>query len=348
MPTELGSAPTPQAVVMQMVMGAWVSQTISAVTRLDIPDLLQEHGAATAEDLTIRHGVQAEPRFLERALRTCASLGIFTEDADGRFGPTALSEVLTTASPASVKKLTEMFGGSWWKIWTGLPDALATGQPQAKNQLGMEYWDYCKANPKEMEDFGEAMKSNSLASMQGVLTHCDFADVESVVDVGGGLGHLAVALLKRYPGLQGLVLDLPELRGLAQKQAAAEPEDVLSRLTFHGGDMFDDVPPGQVYVLKHIIHDWDDARCLQLLKNCHVRMKNPGRLICVDAVLPPMGEVGGTPAKLLDIDMMVFIPGKERTEAQWRSLYERAGFSIASITPLDDNFGTSIVQGIKA
>ena len=78
--------------------------------------------------------------------------------------------------------------------------------------------------------------------------------------------------------------------------------------------MLDDVPPGQVYVLKHIIHDWDDARCMQLLKNCHARMKGPGRLICVDAVLPPMGDVGSTPAKLLDIDMMVFIPGKERTE----------------------------------
>ena len=106
---------------------------ISAVTRLDIPDLLHQHGSSTAEELTSRHGVKAEPGFLERALRGCASLGVFTEDANGRFGPTALSEVLTATSPVSVKKLAEVFGGTWWKIWAGLPDALATGQPQAKN-----------------------------------------------------------------------------------------------------------------------------------------------------------------------------------------------------------------------
>ncbi len=338
----------PQAVVMQMVMGAWVSQTISSITRLGIPDLVQQHGPLTAAELTTAHAVEARPDFLERALRACASVGIFTEDADGRFGPTPLSGVLTADSPVSVKKLTEVFGGTWWKVWTGLPEALASGQPQAKAQLGMEYWDYCKANPKEMEDFGEAMKSNSLNSMNGVLEHCDFAGIGTVVDVGGGFGHLALALLARYPDLHGVVLDVPDLSPIAQKHAASEPDDVVRRLRFQGGDMFEDVPEGQVYVLKHIIHDWDDARCIQLLQHCHTRMQDPGRLICVDAVLPPMGDTGSPPAKFLDIDMMVFIPGKERTAAQWRALYAAAGFRVESITPLIDNFGASIVQGVKA
>ena len=197
-------------------------------------------------------------------------------------------------------------------------------------------------------NIGTTARRIRLKSLRGVLTHCDFADVESVVDVGGGLEHLALALLERYPDLKGQVLDVPELIPLAQKHAATAPAHVTSRLTFQGGDMLDDVPPGQVYVLKHIIHDWDDARCMQLLKNCHARMKGPGRLICVDAVLPPMGDVGSTPAKLLDIDMMVFIPGKERTEVQWKALYRAAGFEITSIAPLQDNFGTSVIQGTQA
>ncbi len=111
--------------------------------------------------------------------------------------------------------------------------------------------------------------------------------------------------------------------------------------------MFDDVPAANVYVMKHIIRDWDDARCIQLLKNCHKKMDGDGSVICVDAVPTPMGDVGGAPAKLLDIDMLVFIPGKERTLEQWEVLYKSAGFEITSTTPLHDNFGTSIVEGKK-
>jgi hypothetical protein len=343
---EQGMLP-PQAIVMQMVMGAWLSQTISAVTRLNIPDLLKAYGPQTASRLVQDHGVGAKPEFLERALRACASVGIFSEDAEGTFGPTALSEVLTSSSPVSIKKLTEIFGGTWWKVWAGLPDALRTGKPQAKAQLGMEYWDYCKATPKEMEDFGEAMKSNSHASIRGVLEHCDLSGVKKVVDVGGGFGHLAIALLRRYPDLRGIVLELPDLIPIARRHLGEEDPEVVSRIEFIGGDMFGEMPSADVYLMKHIIHDWNDAQCITLLGNCRASMDENGRVICVDAVLPPMGDTSGMPAKLLDIDMMVFIPGKERTRSQWEQLYGAAGLKITSITSLHDNFGTSIVEGRK-
>ncbi|MBE9170798.1 hypothetical protein IQ238_25900 [Pleurocapsales cyanobacterium LEGE 06147] len=341
-------ATSPQEIVMQMVMGAWVSQTISTVTRLNVPDALKLHGPQTAIALTQRYGINADPEFLQRVLRACASVGIFTEDADGKFGPTVLSDVLTSDSTVSLKKLTEIFGGTWWRIWTGLFDAVRTGQPQAKAQLGMEYWDYCKANPQEMEDFGEAMKSNSLSSLKAVLEQCDFSDVSQVADIGGGFGHLAIELVKKYDRLNGIVLDMPELIPIAQKHVANEDSDTISRIKFIGGDMFEDVPPANVYIMKHIIHDWDDTSCIKLLKNCHARMEGNGRVICVDAVLPPVGNTGSTPAKFLDIDMMVFIPGKERTEEQWNALYNAAGFKIVSIKPTHDNLGTSIVEGIKS
>lgn len=342
-----GETLPPQAIVMQMVVGAWLSQIISSITRLDIPDFLKKNGPQTALKLVKEYGVNAKPDHLERALRACASVGIFTEDIQGVFGPTVLSDVLTSSSPASVKKFTEVFGGSWWKVWSGLPDALRTGHTQAKAQLGMDYWDYCKANPKEMEDFGEAMKSNSRNSIRGALEYCNLSGVRKVVDVGGGFGHLTIELLRKYRNLYGIVLEMPDLIPIAQKHLAGKEKDIISRIKFIGGNMFDEVPTAEAYILKHIIHDWDDAHGIKILKNCHSAMVGDGCVICIDAVLPTMGDTGGTLAKFLDINMMVFHSGKERTRKQWETLYNAAGFRIASITPLNDNFGTSIVEGKK-
>jgi SAM-dependent methyltransferase len=337
----------PQEIVMQMITGAWVSQIVAVISCLDIPDILKLHGAQSALSLTQNYAIKADPNFLQRVLRAGASVGIFTENADGQFGATLLSDVLTTDSPTSVKKIAEISLGTWRQAWTGLADAIETGQPQAKAQLGMEYWDYCKAHPQEMEKFGEAMKSNSLNSQRAVLEHIDFSDVPLVADIGGGFGHLTIDLLKKYDRLQGIIVDIPELAPSAQQNIANEQPDIVSRIQFVGGDMFQDVPPANVYILKHIIHDWDDERCLKLLRNCYTRMKGDGRIICIDAVLPPMGNTGGIPGKLLDVNIMVCIPGKERTLEQWQALYHAAGFKIGSIVPIRDNFGTSIIEGTK-
>lgn len=337
----------PQAVIMQMAMGAWVTKVISEVTRLGVPDLLKQHGAMHASEMVTAGGLRAVPNALERLLRACASLGVFTEDANGKFGPTELSEVLTSDSSTSVKKLVEAMGGPWYRGWAELLDAIKTGEPQIKKVFGMEWWDYLNANPKEMEDFAEAMKSNSLNSLRGVLENCDFKGVEKIADIGGGFGHLAVALLEKYPTLHAAVMDLPDLIPVAQERFPVKDRAVANRLEYIAGDMFDSVPAANVYIMKHIIHDWEDERCIRLLQNCHQSMQGDGRVICVDSVLPPMGDVAGTPAKLLDLNMLVFIEGKERTEDQWSHLYRSAGFEIRSITPIHDNFGTSIVEGVQ-
>jgi ubiquinone/menaquinone biosynthesis C-methylase UbiE len=337
----------PQAVIMQMAMGAWVTKVISEVTRLGVPDLVKQHGSMHAADMVNAGRIHAAPNALERLLRACASVGVFTEDARGKFGPTQLSEVLTSDSPASVKKLVEAMGGPWYRCWAELLEAVKTGEPQARKVFGMEWWDYLFANPKELEDFGEAMKSNSLNSLRGVLENCDFKGVGKVADIGGGFGHLAVALLEKYPTLQAAVMDVPELIPVTQERFPVKDRAVANRLEYVGGDMFDSVPPANVYIMKHIIHDWEDEKCIRLLQNCHRSMQGEGRVICVDSVLPPMGNVAGTPAKLLDINMLVFITGRERTEDQWSHLYRTAGFEIRSVTPIHDNFGTSIVEGVK-
>lgn len=337
----------PQAVIMQMVMGAWVTKVISEVTRLGVPDLVKRHGSMRAAEMVTVGGIGAAPSALERVLRACASLGVFTEDAMGKFGSTALSDVLTSDSPVSVKKLVEAIGGPWYRGWAELLDAVKSGEPQARKVFGMEWWDYLNANPKELEDFGEAMKSNSLNSLRGVLDNCDFDGVGKIADVGGGFGHLAVALLEKYPTLQAVVMDVSDLIPVARERLPVSDPAVSTRLEYFGGDMFESVPPANVYIMKHIIHDWEDEKCIRLLGNCRRSMQGDGRVICVDSVIPPMGNVAGTPAKLNDILMLVFITGRERTEAQWNYLYRTSGFEIRSITPIHDNFGTSIVEGIK-
>lgn len=333
--------------VMHLALGAWISQAISTVTRLGIPDLLDAGGAQTAMELAKgRPALARHPARLERALRACASVGIFTEDGEGRFGPTSLSGALTADRPGSVKKFVEMMGSSWWRVWGGLQAAIESGEPQAKAALGMEYWEYCQANPEEMRNFGEAMKANSHAAMQGLLAHCDFSDCGHLVDVGGGLGHLAIALLERYAHLHATVVELPELAEEAGRRAALEHPSLAPRLSFAGGDMFEDMPEADAYVLKHIVHDWDDGHSEQVLRVCRRRMRAGGRVHCVDSVLPPMGETGAMAAKFLDLNMMVFHPGMERTRAQWQALFHRAGLRLDRVVTLDDHFGLSILTAV--
>jgi hypothetical protein len=337
----------PHAVVLQMVLGAWVSKAISDISRLNVPDALKKHGVRTAAELVSQCGIAANADALERGLRVLAGLGVITEDSAGRFGSTELSDTLTSDSPVSVKKFVEILGAPYfWRCWTGLGDAITTGEPQTANQIGAEFWEYLHAHPDDMADFAEGMKSNSLNSLRGVLANCDFSSTRTVADIGGSYGHLTVALLEKYPHLRGVVLDRPELVPIARQHLEASPS-AASRIEFIPGDMFTAVPPADTYILKHIIHDWDDARCIQVLSNCRASMHDNGRVICVDAVLPPLGDTSCLAAKLLDINMLVLIPGRERRIEQWEAIYNAAGLRIHHVTPIHDNFGTSIIEGVK-
>ena len=337
----------PQAVIMQMAMGALVTKVVAEATRLNVPDLVKRHGPMSAQEMIAKGGVNADQSALERVLRACAGAGVFTEDESGRFGLNELSDTLTSDSPVSVKKIVELFGGITTRVVSELGATVRTGQPQVRAVFGMEFWDYLNANPKELEEFGEAMKSNSLNSLRGVLERCDFTGASRVADIGGGFGHLALALIEKYPHLHATVVDRPEVVRVSRQHLVVDDPGVAARLDRVGGDMFESVPPADVYIMKHIIHDWEDEKCIRLLENCRRSMQGDGRVICVDTILPPMGDTAGASAKLLDIVMLTHITGKERTEQQWAALYRGAGLEIRSITPLQDNFGTSIVEGAK-
>ena len=178
-------------------------------------------------------GIRVDAGALERALRALASVGFFSEDDQGRFGLTPLSEALTSSAPGSVKVVAEEIGGTWLRILSGLGESIRTGEPQAHQVFGMGWWDWLNANPKELE----AMKANSENSMRGVLEQCDFTSVKRVADIGGGFGHLAIALLEKYPALKGVLMDVPDLIPVA-KVRNPPPSPAAPRLEYYGDNMF--------------------------------------------------------------------------------------------------------------
>lgn len=334
----------PHAVLFEMLFGAWTAKILAEVVRLDVPDALAQ-GPQTADELVRKAGIRAHPVALHRALRACAALGIVTEDSAGRFGPTRLSALLTRNAPGTLKRFVEYSGGLLWKVWTGLPDGLATGNSQARTQLGMEFFDYLAANPQALEEFGETSKAHSAVTNAGVLERYDFGGIRTLLDVGGGAGHLVAGVLDRYPDVRGIVFDLPEVVEALPAQVGARRDDVARRLSYAAGDMFKEVPAADAYVLKLILHNWDDAACATILRNVCARLERGGRVIAIDTVLPPLGDVSDVPSKLLDVNMMLLLPGKERTRVEWEALYRGAGLSITAMIPVPDAFNVFVIEG---
>jgi O-methyltransferase domain len=334
----------PHAMLFEMLFGAWTAKILAEVVRLDVPDALA-HGAMTADELVRRAGIRAHPKALHRALRACAALGIVTEDSAGRFGPTRLSALLTRDAPGTLKRFVEYSGGLLWKVWSGLPEGLATSKPQAEGQLGLKFFDYLAANPAALEEFGETSKAHSAVANRGVLERYDFAGIRTLVDVGAGAGHLTVGVLAKYPAIRGVVFDSPEVIAAAPVQRPVTDAAVASRLTYRAGDMFTDVPSGDAYVLKLILHNWDDASCALVLRNVCARLERGGRVIAIDTVLPPLGDTSDVPSKLLDVNMMLLLPGKERTRVEWEALYRGAGLAITAMIPIPDAFNTFVIEG---
>jgi hypothetical protein len=335
------------AILFEMLFGAWTAKILAEVVRLDVPDALAQ-GPLTADELVRKAGIRAHPGALHRALRACAAIGLVTEDSAGRFGPTRLSALLTRDTPGTLKRFVEYSGGTLWKVWSGLPEGLATGAPQARAQLGMDFFDYLQAHPKALEEFGETLKAHSAVANTGVLERYDFGGIRTLVDVGAGYGPLAIAVLEKYPELSAIVFDLPAVVAAAPSQLPVKNADVARRLSYAAGDMFKDVPPADAYVLKLIMHDWDDASCATILANVGARLEPGGRVVCIDNVMPPLGDVSDVPQKLLDVNMMLLLPGKERTRVEWEALYRGAGLQITAMIPVPDAFNMFVIEGRRS
>ena len=297
----------PQAQLGQMITGYWTSQAIYAAAKFGIADLLNE-GAKSVDELA--SATDTKPELLYRLLRALASVGVFAEENDKRFSLTPLAEPLRSDVAGSQRSLALMMGDDQYRAWGNLADTVETGD-----------------NGRETG---------------AILDAYDFSGINVIADIGGGNGSKITAILQKYPEMQGILFDLPHVveRALPNIESAG----LSDRCQLVDGDFFQSVPSGaDAYIMRHIIHDWNDVKSLTILRNCHAVMSPGSKLLLVESVIPP----GNDPfmGKFLDLTMMLIPGGKERTEGEYRTLYDKAGFDLVRIVPTSTE--VSVVEGVR-
>lgn len=320
--------PPPAAILMQMMDGLKVTQLIHAAAKLGIADLLKD-GPRSSDDLAAAVG--AHPGALYRVLRALAGLGIFHEIDGGRFVLTPLAEPLRSDIPGSLRSWATVCGEDWHlRMWGGILYSLQTGQGAFPHAHGMGSFEYFQQHPDKGATFYEAM-TNLTAQVSGaVLAVYDFSGFRKIVDVGCGNGTFTTAILNATPQLTSTLFDIPPVIEVARGVVRAE--GLEDRCEFVAGDFFESVAPGgDAYVLKNIIHDWNDERAVTILKNCRKGMAPGAKVLVVEMVVQPGNDP--SPAKMFDITMLVAEGGQERTEAEHARLFEASGFRLSRVVP---------------
>lgn len=328
----------PATTLLRLSGGVWLGQAIAAAAELKIADCLVD-GPKDVEALAGETGAHAPS--LRRLLRALAGSGIFAEDEQGRYGLTPLAAPLRTDVPGSVAGVCRFRGSPWFlAAWGEVAHSVRTGESAFRHVHGTDLFTYLARNPAAAATFNQAMSDLSGGTARAVMGAFDFARFGTVVDVGGGQGALLTAILRANPGTRGVLFDLPPVADRARAHLSAA--GLGERATAVGGSFFEAVPAGgDLYVLRLVIHDWDDEQAVAILRSCRRAMGAAGRLLLVEAVIPP----GNIPSagKLMDLTMLVVAGGKERTEAEFRSLYARAGFALTAIVPTASE--QSLIEG---
>jgi hypothetical protein len=320
--------------MFEMIVGYTISQVVRATAFYSLAEHL-DNGLLTAGDISAAESLHPVATF--RLMRTCASLGMMTYDRQTKtFGSTPLLRTLRKDDPASLRSLALlMTSASHWLPWGRICESVASGEPQSESTLGRDFWTHLKESPAEAENFTDAMRRASNFFDAEVGTLIDMQSVRTVVDVGGASGSFVQALMKTNPELQGAVFDLPSVVPAAQR--AARDHGVEGRFSTTGGDFFKDRLPGaDMYLLKMIMHDWDDEACLAILRNCRRCINEGGRLVVAEMVVGEPGDVGYAP--LADLLMMVTLGGRERTVREFEHLFADSGFRLTSTTPTSTPF----------
>jgi hypothetical protein len=335
-----GNSATASMTMLHMATGSWVSQAIYVAAKLGVADLLEDGPKPHA---ILAKATQTDPGALYRLLRALASLDVFTEDADGRFCLTPLADCLRTSAPGSLRAFAIMLGEQeHWQAWSNVLHSVRTGQPAFDHVFGLPHFKYLAEHPEAARLFNEAMTSRSGLENDAIIASYDFSGLRLVVDVGGGQGTLLAAILKATETPRGVLFDLPHVIAAVQAGMAHIGQD--RRLQLQEGDFFDMVPAGgDAYVLKKVIHDWDDQQAISILKNCRHAMPRAARLLLFEPIVPP----GNAPSfnKLLDLLMLIWTSGgKERTEAEHRMLLASAGFEPVRVIPT--NSPLSIIEAV--
>jgi hypothetical protein len=234
-------------------------------------------------------------------------------------------------------------GEEWhWKVWGDMMYSVQTGKPAWGDMHGAEVFDYFAVNPGHAEIFNNAMTDMSVTTAPVIVEAYDFKGINRLTDIAGGHGYLLAQILKANPHMNGILFDMPPV--IAGAEALLAREGVSERVEKVSGDFFSAVPKGSdAYIMKHIIHDWDDERATRILKNINSAMTENGRVLIVEVVVPEGNEPHYS--KLLDLEMLTSPGGMERTEQEYRELLAAAGFRLTRIIPTMTPF--SIIEGVR-
>ena len=315
---------SPSMQMMQILWpGALAVQAVHAGANFALADLVAS-GPKSIEQLAA--ATHTHPSSLGRVLRALTSLGIFVEDNEGRYRQTALSDTLRSDHPESIRPFAMMLGSHF--VWTpsgALEETVRTGQPAFERIYGSPFFEYLAGHSDDAAVFNAAM-SSSPRYLAAIVEAYDFSKFRRIVDVGGGHGLLLATILSANPHLRGVLYDLPSVVAGA---STLRQEAISERYEVIGGDFFEEVPAGaDAYVLKGIIHDWNDHAALKILKNCRQAIPPNGTLLLVETVL---SQATDPASALMDMLMMVLTSGRERTESEFRSLLQEAAFSMTRV-----------------
>jgi hypothetical protein len=322
--------------MMEMINGYWITQIVNAAATYALADHLARGPAAAAE---IAEMANTDPSATFRLLRACASLGLVSYDGECRFTATSLLNTLRTDNAQSLRDLAMLMAGPGnWLPWGRFVDCVKTGEPQAVAALGKMVFEYIAERPAESQTFTRAMKRAITFVTEEVARILDTRSATVIADIGGAGGSLLHAVLQANPAPSGIVFDLPNIAEIAK--GAAVEIGLERRVTSVGGDFFEAVPAADLYLLRYILHDWDDAACIRILQNCRRAMLPGGRVAVIEQVLGDIGQPG--PAPLMDLNMMVMLGGRERSETEYGQLFAAAGLRLATTIETNTPMATVI------
>jgi hypothetical protein len=328
-------APDPSQVVLQFATAYVPCAALWVAAELKVADLIGA-GSKPIDELAKKTNSNEDALF--RILRLLSMMGIFTETKPRHFALTPPAELLRSDHPQSMRDTVVWLADPFhFNIAAELLHSVRTGQPTVEHMTGKPAFEYFPTNAVEFQRFHLAMTNLSAMAVGAALEAYDFSPFPTIVDVGGGHGFAICSILEKYPQMQGILFDLKDIVPGAEQRICELHLEKRCR-TAHG-DFFQSVPEGgDLYFMKHILHDWTDARATIILRNCRRALegKSNGKVVLLEFVVPPGNQPH--PSKIIDIEMLFFPGGRERMEQEWRELFAGAGFRLSRIAPTKSPF----------
>ena len=326
-----------------MIDGYLTTQLLYIAARLDLADRLAA-GARSSPDLAHETGFDALA--MNRLLRGLAAEGVLEEQPGAAFALTDLGQPLRMDHPQSQRGAILARGGLYFAAAAQMLPALEAGEIPFDHAYGESLFGYLSADPGAESSFQQSMAVRAARDRADLLTAYDFAGLQHIVDVGGGSGAMLAAILHAYPHLRATLIDRPQTIPLARAELTRQ--GLSDRVTLVADDFFASVPTGgDCYLLSRILHDWDDARARRILDVCHGAMAPGGRLLLLEAVLPDRAK--DNPAAIrMDLHMLLLLPGRERTAAEFAALLHAAGFRLERVISTPSTSGVHVIEAIRA